>query len=308
MTAPSEQVFIIKTPDRKTGVSKLLNQFDMDSFSGKYVAIKANYNSADPFPASTHIETLRAIVENINAAGAERITLAERSGMGDTREVLERMGVFALSKEIGFEAIVLDDIEKDGWIKFERDDTHWLRGFYLAKVFHDADKIVQTCCLKTHRFGGHFTLSMKNSVGMVAKRLPGGMYDYMWELHGSPYQRQMIAEVNNYYNLDLVVMDGIKAFITGGPESGREVEPELLLASRDRVALDAVGVAILKMYGAKGKIRDADIFEQDQIKRAAKLGFGVQSPDEIRLTPLNDDSKADVEQIEQTLKTQVAMH
>ena len=84
----------------------------MDSFSGKYVAIKANYNSAT-LPSIHYIETLRAIVENINAAGAERITLAERSGMGDTREVLERMGVFALSKELGFEAIVLDD-EKDG--------------------------------------------------------------------------------------------------------------------------------------------------------------------------------------------------
>ena len=147
---------------------------------------------------------------------------------------------------------------------------------------------------------------MKNSVGMVAKRLPGG--DYMWELHGSPYQRQMIAEVNNHYNLDVAVMDGIKAFITGGPESGKEVEPELLLASRDRVAIDAVGVAVLKMYGAKGKIREADVFEQDQIRRAANLGFGVRSPDEIKLTPLNDDGKADIEQIEQTLKSQVAMH
>ena len=94
-------------------------------------------------------------------------------------------------------------------------------GFHIAKVFLDADKIVNTCCLKTHRFGGHFTLSLKNSVGLVAKRLPGGMYDYMWELHGSPFQRQMIAEINNHYNADLVVMDGMEAFITGGPEQGK---------------------------------------------------------------------------------------
>ena len=63
-------------------------------------------------------------------------------------------------------------LAKMGWVKFERDETHWLRGFYMAKVFHDADKIVQTCCLKTHRFGGHFTLSLKNSVGLVAKKVP----------------------------------------------------------------------------------------------------------------------------------------
>jgi uncharacterized protein (DUF362 family) len=152
--------------------------------------------------------------------------------MGDTREVLEEMGVFKLAKELEFEAVVLDELSRDGWVKFEHEGTHWLRGFYMAKMFHDADKTVQTCCLKTHRFGGHFTLSMKNSVGLVAKRVPGGIYDYMRELHGSPFQRQMIAEINQQYNLDFVIMDGIKAFTTGGPEKGTAVEPNLLLASR----------------------------------------------------------------------------
>jgi len=144
-------------------------------------------------------------------------------------------------------------------------------------------------------------------VGLVAKKVPGGMYDYMWELHGSPFQRQMIAEINNHYNLDFVLMDGIKAFITGGPEKGKEVEPNLLLASKDRVAIDAVGVAILKMYGAKGKMGEAGVFEQDQLKRAAELGFGVKSVEEIQLTALNNESQADVKRIEQVLKAQVTM-
>jgi len=125
----------------------------------------------------------------------------------------------------------------------------------------------------------------------------------MWELHGSPYQRQMIAEINNNYNLDFVLMDGIKAFINGGPDQGALVEPNLLLASRDRVAIDAVGVAVLKIYGAKGKVGEADVFEQDQLRRAAELGFGVKSAAEIKLTPLNDVSQADVERIEQVLRS-----
>jgi uncharacterized protein (DUF362 family) len=143
-------------------------------------------------------------------------------------------------------------------------------------------------------------------VGLVAKKVPGGVYDYMWELHGSPYQRQMIAEINKHYTVDFVLMDGIKAFTTGGPDRGTLVEPNLLLASRDRVAIDAVGVAILKMYGAKGKVGEADIFEQDQLKRAAELGLGVKSAAEIKLTPLNDESRVDAELIEQVLKKQVA--
>jgi uncharacterized protein (DUF362 family) len=302
------EVFILKTSDRAAGVPKLLSRFNIADYSGKQVALKANFNSADPFPASTHLDTLRAIVETLKVARADGITLAERSGMGDTREVLEQMGVFSLAKTLGFEVTVLDEAGKEGWIKFERSQTHWLRGFYLAKVFHDADKIIQTCCLKTHRFGGHFTLSMKNSVGMVAKRVPGGYYDYMWELHGSPFQRQMIAEINNHYNLDVVIMDGIKAFITGGPETGMVVEPGLLLASQDRVAIDAVGAAILKLFGAKSKVGEADVFEQDQIKRAAELGFGVKSSDQIKLTALNSETQEETERIEQILRTPVALH
>ena len=302
------EVFILKTTDRATGVPALLNKLGLGEYSGKQVALKANFNSADPFPASTHLDTLRAIVENLKGAGAGGITLAERSGMGDTEQVLEKMGVLALSRELGFKAVVLNNVGKEDWLKVERGGTHWARGFYMAKVFHDADKVVQTCCIKTHRFGGHFTLSMKNSVGLVAKKLPGGMYDYMWELHTSPYQRQMIAEINNNYNLDFVLMDGIQAFTTGGPDRGTLVEPNLLLASRDRVAIDAVGVAILKMYGAKGKVGEADVFEQAQLRRAAELGFGVKSAAEIQLTPLNDESRVEAERIEQVLKTQVAMH
>jgi uncharacterized protein (DUF362 family) len=302
------EVFVLKTTDRATGVSALLDKLGLGDYSRKEVALKANYNSADPFPASTHLDTLRALVQGLKNAGASGITLAERSGMGDTGEVLREMGVLTLSSEMGFKAVVLNDVAKDDWIKVEKEGTHWLRGFYMAKVFHDADKVVQTCCLKTHRFGGHFTLSMKNSIGLVAKRVPGGIYDYMWELHSSPNQRKMIAEINNNYNLDFVLMDGIKAFVTGGPDKGTLVEPNLLLASRDRVAIDAVGVAILKMYGAKGKVGEADVFEQDQLKRAAELGFGVKSAAEIKLTPLNDESRFEADKIERVLKAPLVMH
>src|SRR5208283_4563598 len=302
------EVFILKTRDRAAGVPALLSKIGLDGYSGKQVALNANFNSADPFPASTHIDTLKAIVEAIKGAGAGGVTMAERSGMGDTEQVLEKMGVLALSKQLGFKTVVLNDVPREDWVKVERGGTHWVKGFYIAKVFHDADKVVQTCCLKTHRFGGHFTLSLKNSVGLVAKKVPGGIYDYMWELHTSPHQRQMIAEINSHYNLDFVLMDGIKAFTTGGPDKGTLVEPKLLLASRDRVAIDAVGVAILKMYGAKGKVGEADIFMQDQLKRAAELGFGMKSAAEIQLTPLNEESRVEADRIERVLKAQVAMH
>ena len=285
------EVFLIKTSDRSTAVKTLMSRFDMSGFSGKRVAVKANFNSADPFPASTHLETLRAIVETLKRSGVSQVILGERSGMGNTQQVLEEMGVIALSEELNFDTVVLDEVAKEEWLKVDHGGTHWLRGFYIAKLFTEAAKVVQTCCLKTHRFGGHFTMSLKNSVGLVAKKVPSSLYDYMWELHGSPYQRDMIAEINKHYKPDLIIMDGIKAFVDGGPERGKEVQPNLMLASGDRVALDAVGVAILRSYGATSHIMKGGIFELDQLRRASELGIGVKSASEIRLTPLNEECR-----------------
>lgn len=281
-----------------------MGHFNLDEFSGDKVALKANFNSADPFPASTHIDTLRAVIDKLNGANISGLTLAERSGMGETRSVLEEMGVFDLSDELKFDVTVLDEEDKDKWAKIEKDGTHWIKGFYIPKLFLESDRVVQTCCLKTHRFGGHFTLSLKNSVGIVAKRLPKGVYNYMAELHVSPYQRLMIAEINKHYDVDFVVMDAIKAFITQGPEQGEVVEPKLILASSDRVAIDAVGVAILRNYGVKTSISKGRIFELDQIRRAAELGVGVKSSHEIEVVPINDEANEDAKSIINILETQ----
>jgi uncharacterized protein (DUF362 family) len=273
----------------------------MGSFEGKSVALKANFNSADPFPASTHLDTLAALVSGLKDSGTRRIVLAERSGMGNTKDVLDRMGVISLSQKLGFDVVVLDSEKAERWQKVERGDTHWLRGFYLSKAFLEADKVVQTCCLKTHRFGGHFTLSLKNSVGLVAKRVPGVIYDYMWELHATPNQRLKIAEINAHYKVDLIVMDGIKAFVSDGPEKGKTVEPGLILASSDRIAIDAVGVAILRMSGATKEVTSGRIFELEQISRASELGVGARSPADVKLVPLNSGAEAEAPAINEIL-------
>jgi uncharacterized protein (DUF362 family) len=295
------EVYFIKTPEIDSGIRKLFRKFDLNNFSGQKVALKANYNSADPFPASTHLQTLKSLIEALQDAGASDIALAERSGMGKTRFVLGTMGVFKLAEELGFQVVVLDEEDRESWIKIEKEGSHWLRGFYLPKLVLEADRVVQTCCLKTHRFGGNFTLSLKNSVGLVAKRLPGSLYDYMAELHISPYQRYMIAEINQNYPVDLVLMDATKAFVEGGPEKGTTVEPGLFLVAKDRVALDAVGVALLRYYGTTKKVSKGKIFNQDQIYRAAELGVGVKSEEEIKIISFDSETEELGVKIEQIL-------
>jgi uncharacterized protein (DUF362 family) len=298
------EVFMINAADRNVAIRDVLGRFDLAGFKGATVALKANYNSADPFPASTHVDTLRAIVMGLNEAGAARIILAERSGMGNTGQVLENRDVFRLSKELGFETIALDEMPASHWLEIKPEGLHWARGFKIAKIFLESQKIVQTCCLKTHRFGGHFTMSLKNSVGLVARRDPSGFYDYMTELHTSPFQRQMIAEINRFYKVDLAIMDATEGFVKGGPDRGELVKPDLILASSDRVAMDAVGVALLRSYGSTPEVMKGRIFGLEQISRATELGVGVISASAIKLVPLDDKSEEDARKIREMLDAQ----
>jgi uncharacterized protein (DUF362 family) len=298
-----EQVFLIKSKNRAEAIPQLLRKFNLASFKGKKTVVKANYNSADPFPASTHIETLEVIITELQKAGSKRIVLAERSGMGENRKVLEKMGVVKLSKQLGFEIIVLDELGEDDWVRFKPSvPIHWMRSFMVPKILLEADKIVQTCCLKTHRFGGHFTLSLKNSVGLVAENVPNEDYDYMRELHSSPYQRHMIAEVNLAYKPYIVIMDAIEAFVNGGPDKGKKVNPNVILVGNDRVALDAVGVAVLRYFGTTREVSQGRIFEQQQIARAAELGIGVKAASEIELVPLDAESRKFTEPIAKIIR------
>ena len=119
-----------------------------------------------------------------------------------------------------------------------------------------------------------------------------GNYNYMSELHSADDQRKMIAEINAPFAPDLVVMDGVEAFVDGGPATGKRANGNVMMAATDRVAVDAVGVAMLKHLGTNRTIMDSSIFGLRQIKRAAELGVGIQAASEIELIPAGDGSVA----------------
>lgn len=291
------EIFLIHAENRPKAIANLLDQFKLSAFKGKQVALKANYNSADPFPAQTHLETLKSLVKTLQKVGVKDLVMGERSGMGDTQQVLEKSRVFDLAKKMNFTIQVLNDLPFPKWVHFDLEGSHWDRGFLLAQLFTDADVIVQTCCLKTHKFGGHFTLSLKNSIGMIAQYNPQDGYDYMDELHGSPHQREMIAEVNSAYDPQLILMDGTNAFVKGGPAVGEAVTPNVFLAGSDRIAMDAMGVALLRHYGTTPEVQAGAIFEQAQLARAIELGLGAKSLRDIKLIPLDEYSEKLSEEI-----------
>ena len=299
------KISLVKTTDRTAGTRKAIDLLKINPVKGKTVVVKPNFNTADPAPGSTHYDTLHALISMLKEMDAKKITVAERSGPGDTtRGIMEKKGIFNMAKELGFDILDMEAMPKDGWVLVKPRDSHWKDGFLFPKIYKEAESIVVTCCLKTHQFGGHFTLSLKCAVGMVPPGLgpPGaGGYPYMNELHSSPHQRQLIAEINTAFSPDLIVLDGVEAFVDGGPHVGKRVNANVMLAGTDRVAIDAVGVAILRQLGTTEVVSKGKIFEQDQIKRAAELGLGVKSAGEIQIITGDKDSEAYAAEIRKIL-------
>ena len=297
------EIHLFLTEDRITGVKRILEAADTPQLASKSVLLKPNFNSSDPAPGSTHPDTLRTLLEFIQSQGAARILVGDRSGMGDTREVMVELGVYKLADEMNFEVIAFDDLPEDQWERVTLQKSHWKKGFAVPRILSEVDVIIQTCCLKTHKFGGHFTMSLKNSVGLVAKKIPGDKHDYMRELHLSRSQREMIAEINTAYEPNLILLDGLQAFTHGGPAKGTLVSPNVLLVGRDRIAIDAIGVAILRKYGTTRAVSKGSIFDHPQIARAVELGIGVGSPDQIRIITRDEQSKTFSEEILEILNS-----
>ena len=283
------QVSLVSTDNRKTGVSSSVKALGINPVKNKDVLIKPNFNTSDATPGSTHNDTLIALVQEIWKMGAKSISVGERS-YPLTRNVMEKKGIPPLMEELDVKIIDFDALADRDWLEFKPEGSHWKNGFRIARPIIESECLISTCCLKTHQFGGVFTLSLKLHVGVVPTTRHG--YAYMSELHGSPHQRKLIAEINQPFHPALIVLDGIDAFVDGGPATGTMAKGNVFIASTDRVAIDAVGVAILKSLGSNDQIMNKKIFDQEQIARAGEIGLGVTAPDQIDLIAADDGSLA----------------
>jgi uncharacterized protein (DUF362 family) len=295
MLAPRRsRVALVRTSDRRRGVTEALRLFDPRGIAGRHVVLKPNFNSADEAPASTHPDTLAQLVTELHERGARAITLGESSGPPQTHGVMAQKGVFDLARDLRFDVVDYEQIADRDWVAFRA--AHWPDGFHLPRLIVDAEYTVSTCCLKTHGFGGVFTMSLKLSVGLTPKPIRRAM-------HASPDMRRMIAELNCGYRPNLVVLDGVAAFTDGGPSRGELKPANVMIAGDDRVAVDAVGLAVLKSLGANQAIMGRRIFEQEQIARAVELRLGAASADEIEIVTGDPESRTFGERLQTILAT-----
>lgn len=243
------------------GFEKIINKNDS-------VLIKPNYNTADPSPASTAPDFLRAVVELCFEAGAKRVIVGESSTITirnhavTTKNNLIKAKVFELEKLVlAPEIMIFDDYE---WVKKDIPNGKYLKSVTFPKIIDEVDKIILLPVAKTHFIAG-FTGALKLAVGFM---LPAERMKFH-----TGHVQEKVAEINTIYEPDLIIMDARKCFISGGPSKGVMREPGIIMASTSRVAIDIEEVKIIQSFEGNS-LKDIVSEEMIQIKTAIKLGVG----------------------------------
>lgn len=282
MGATSCQVALASVRDRGPGVRRAIELLGDLGVRGRAIWINATFDNGIPYPATTHLDSLAALTRALRDAGCGPLTLVAQSGMALTRSTLGALGVLDRAKQLGLAVVVLDELPAEEWRVEKLPGSHWKRGVEVPRFLTDGAGILQLCNLGTHRFGAVYAASLQNTVSLIARRSRlDPPYNFIEELQQSPDQRLMIAEVNTLFMPVAAMIDAMQVFIAGGPDQGDVASPGVIAASRDRVAIDAVGVALLRVHGARGRLSSGPIFDVEQIRRAVELKLGCPSGGDI---------------------------
>jgi uncharacterized protein (DUF362 family) len=244
-------------------VLSLLGGLDRLVQHGDSVFIKPNFNSDDPFSASTDVSFLRAVIEILRDIGA-KVTVGEWSGVlwQPTRRVMRNLGIEELANDLGVELIAFDE-HPDDWVNVKIDGKH-LESVPMPRSAYEADKMIYLPCMKTHKWA-RYTGALKLPFGFVHLAVRRDFH--------ARYLEEKLAEVNLCWQADLIIKDGRKAFVSGGPANGELVTPGIVLASGDPVAIDVEGVRLLLSYKADNLLTK-DPWQLPIVATALEHGLG----------------------------------
>lgn len=210
-------------------------------------------------------------------------------GLEDARDELNRLGA---------------PPDAPMWRKMKPEKAaHWPNGFLLAELLLRVDHIINVPVIKTH-FQAWFTMAMKAFVGMShhdtrrefhatfadnnlfdqkRTRRRGMKKDFAAEAKEVTPLVNRIAELNLGVAPALNILDGTRSFVFGGPSQGDTAEPKVVVASRDRIAADATGVALLKSIGCEERLQSMSVWDTPFLKHGIKIGLGIDSVKKLNL-------------------------
>jgi len=251
---------------------------------GDRVLLKPNNNASTPWPGSTNPEVVFEMVQLVREKDPSRIIVSDRSTMAlDTLKCMKGSKIYDAAMDAKAEVITG---EQRPYKKVKPvAAVTWPEGFSVSGILDEVDHVINLPQPKVHWITG-YTMGFKNYVGLIdvpdrMKFLHKGLE---WKTVGNdvkPYQpiepiSKMIPEISLAVKTSLTVMDATKSIVEGNSSEGETKNPGIIIASRDQLAVDVTGLALMKYIGATKFIQDTPVWEQLQIKRAVELGLGAK--------------------------------
>lgn len=259
---------------------------------GARVAIKINLTGGSGQPRIaglspvesyvTHPEIVRALGELLRDAGAGEISIVE-AVYGD---VLREWGYEEIAKTIDANLVDLNRTAPYRDFATASVGDNWLiyPNFVFNHILQDVDVFVSVSKMKCHWWCG-VTHTMKNLVGLV----PQTKYQlkiedtYRTALHGPDDETparlpRVIVDLNRARPIHLAVVDGIKAVEAGeGPWilGVAPVTPNVLLASKSPLAVDAVATAVMGFDPEAVALTSPFLRGHNHLSLASEAGLGT---------------------------------
>jgi len=263
---------------------EMIGGLDKLQVSGKTVLVKPNVVTAGPPPITTNPEVVEATVSMLKEGGALRVIVADSSAFIalPTRDNMRRTGIETAARRAGAEVAYLEEEE---WVRVRPIGLRYIEEFRVSNLVMDADVYISVPVIKTHRYAT-YSIALKNTLGIIhpADRP---------SVHASRFWEEIVAEINTAIRPHLIIVDGTKSMIAGGPLSGEEADTGLILATRDLVAADALGLSLISTFGRWERVSGIPVWSQKQVRRAVELGLGVNGPGMMDVKSYSFDGSRD---------------
>jgi len=251
-------VALVRDTDVATATMAAIAKIGLPDLKGKKVIIRPN-EIEGKLDGTTNPEVIRGIIRAIKAASSgapTSIVVAEDAFSGN--------GAIANMQTNGVAKVCTDEggattMDLSGTATTNRKPTNaaaWTNGIDFYNTVYDADYVINAPRCKTHGIA-NFSMALKAWFGSLKR--PS-------DLHTGIMNRAPEAHLAR--KEDLVVLDASRCMISGGPTAGGTMkDSNVIVASKDAIAADVTGIAIIRYNG--GTL--AAPWTQAQIKRALAI-------------------------------------
>lgn len=250
-------------------LSEAFHLLDLDAYikSSYKIMVKPNVVRAQGSPATTHPETLGALIGLLKSTCSSEIVVAEGSGEGNTLENFRILGLLDVALNSGVEVV---DLNVGEFINITIPGGRAFQNMTLSKRLFEVDFFISLACLKTHS-DAVVTLGLKNLIGIPPSSVYGSPKGRLHEADnrlGGTYMAAPITDLAVIRPINLTIIDGIVAMEGLGPTQGTPVNMGLIIVGKDPVATDSIAALIMGF--------DPRLIPT--LKMAADRGLGVNDP------------------------------